>query len=45
MGWNGMGKLIKVQENMDTQQYCDILDNGLEESFEKLEMEEGERIF
>jgi hypothetical protein len=45
MGWNGVGKLIEVQGIMDAQQYCDILDDGLEESYEKLEMEEGERIF
>ena len=32
MGWNGIGKLIEVQGTMDAQQYCDILDNGLEES-------------
>ena len=45
MGWNGVGKLVEVQRTMDAQQYCDILDDGLEESFEKLEMDEGERIF
>ena len=30
---------------MDAQQYCDILDDGLVKSFEKLEMKEKERIF
>jgi hypothetical protein len=30
---------------MNAQQYCDILEDGLVESFEKLEMAEGERIF
>jgi hypothetical protein len=30
---------------MDSEQYCDILSGGVVESFEKLGMEEGERIF
>ena len=45
MGWNGVGKLIEVQGKMDAEQYCEILENGLVESFEKLGMEEEERIF
>ena len=45
MGWNGVGKLVEVQGNMDAQQYCDILDDGVEESFEKLEIGREERIF
>ena len=45
MGWNGVGKLVEVQGSMDAQQYCDILDEGVVESYEKLEMEEEERIF
>ena len=45
MGWNVVGKLIEVQGNMDAQQYCNILDNGLEESFDKLEISEEDRIF
>ena len=45
MGWNGVGKLIEVQGAMDAQQYCDILDDGVVESFEKLEVPEEERIF
>ena len=45
MGWNGVGKLTEVQGNMDAQQYCEILEDGVVESFEKLEMEEEERIF
>ena len=44
MGWNGVGKLIEVQGIMDAQQYCDILDDGLEESFVKLKMKEGKRM-
>jgi transposase len=45
MGWNGVGKLIEVQGTMDAQQYCDILDDGVVKSFEKLEVLEEERIF
>ena len=45
MGWNGVGKLTEVQGIMNAQQYCDILDDGLVESFEKLEVPEEERIF
>ena len=30
---------------MNAQQYCDILDDGLEESFDKLEIPEEDRIF
>jgi transposase len=45
MGWNGVGVLTEVQGIMDAEQYCEILDVGVVESFEKLEMVEGERIF
>ena len=45
MGWNGVGMLVEVQGKMNAEQYCKILDEGLVESFEKLEMEEGERYF
>jgi hypothetical protein len=45
MGWNGVGKLTEVQEIMDAKQYCEILGDGLLESFEELEVEEGEKIF
>jgi transposase len=45
MGWNGVGVLTEVQGIMDGEQYCEILDGGLVESFEKLEMTEGERMF
>ena len=44
MGWNGVGKLVEVQGSMDAQQYCNILDDGVVESFEKLEIPEEERI-
>ena len=45
MGWNGVGKLIEVQGKMNAGQYCQILEDGMEESFEKLEMEEDECYF
>ena len=45
MGWNGVGKLIEVQGKMDAEQYCEILEEGVEESFESLEMAEDERYF
>ena len=45
MGWNGVGKLVEVQGIMDAGQYCDILDEGVVESFEKLKIEEEKRIF
>jgi hypothetical protein len=45
MGWNGVGKLTEVYGIMDAKQYCEILEDGLVESFEELEVEEGERIF
>ena len=41
MGWNGMGMLIEVEGKMD----ADILSDGIMESFEKLEIEEGEQYF
>jgi hypothetical protein len=44
-GWNGVGKLIEVEGKMDAEQYCEILEEGLVESFETLEMEEGEHYF
>ena len=45
MGWNGVGKLVEVEGKMDAKQYCEILDEGVVESFEKLDIEEGERYF
>ena len=45
MGLYGVGKLVEVQGKMDAKQYCEILDDGLVESFEKLGMEEGEHYF
>ena len=45
MGWNGVGKLVEVQGRMDAEQYCEILDEGMEESFEQLEMAQNQRYF
>ena len=45
MGWNGVGKLMEVVGKMNAEQYCEILEHALDESFEELEMTEGERIF
>jgi len=45
MGWNGVGKLIEVQGKMDAEQYCEILEEGVEESFQKLKMAEDEQYF
>ena len=45
MGWNGVGTLVEVVGKMNAEQYCEILEQGLDESFEKLEMTERERIF
>ena len=45
MGWEGVGMVTEVQGIMHSVQYCDILDSGVVDSFEKLEMEEGKRIF
>ena len=44
MGWNWVGMLIEVEGRMDADKYCQILDEGVVESFEKLEME-GEQYF
>ena len=45
MGWNRVGKLVEVQGKMNAEQYCEILKDDIEESFEKLEMEEEEHYF
>ena len=42
MGWNGVEMLIEVEGKMDADKYCQILSNGMVESFEKLGIEEGE---
>ena len=40
-----MGMLIEIEGKMDADKYCQILSDGMVESFEKLEMEEGEQYF
>ena len=45
MGWKGVGKLIEVQGKMDGEQYCEILEEGVEESIETLEMAEDGHYF
>ena len=45
IGCNGVGKLTEVEGKMDAVQHCKILKDGVVESFEKLEVEEEERIF
>ena len=45
MGWNGVGTLVEVQRKMNAEQYCQILEEAVEESFENLDMLPGKRIF
>ena len=40
-----LGTLIEVQEKMDAVQYCEILEDGVEESIESLEMAEDRWYF
>ena len=42
MGWNGGGELVEVVGKMDVSQYVEILESGVVESFEALDMEEDE---
>ena len=44
-GWNGVRKLTEVEGMIDAVQYHEILEDGVVESFKKLEVEEEERIF
>ena len=43
--WYGVGKSIEVKGEMGAKQYCEILEDGLVESYETLEMKEGEHYF
>ena len=45
MGWKGVRKFTEVEGKMDAVQYCEILEDGVVESFEKLEVKEEVRIF
>ena len=40
-----MGMLIEMQGKMDAVQYCEILEEGVEESIESLEMAEDRWYF
>ena len=40
-----MGKLVEVQGKMNAKQYCEILEDGVDESFEALGMEKGKQYF
>ena len=40
MSWNWVGMLIEVQGKMDAVKYCKILEEGVEEIIESLEMAE-----
>ena len=40
-----MGELIEVEGKMYANQYCEILDERVVESFEKLDIEKGKSIF
>jgi hypothetical protein len=37
--------LLEIEERMDFNQYMDILEEGVEANFKKLEIEERKRIF
>ena len=45
MGLYGVGKLGEVVGKMDASQYVEILESGVVESFEALDMEEDEQYF
>ena len=45
MSWNGVGMLIEVQGKINAVQYCEILEEGVEESIESLEMAEDRWYF
>ena len=45
MGWNGVGVLTEVQGIMNADQYVEILDGGVVESMEKLDIDMETAIF
>ena len=45
IGWNGLEKLTEVEGKMNAVQYCEILEDGMVESFKKLEVVKEEKIF
>ena len=44
-GWNGIGILSEVEGKMDAKQYVNILQEGLVENIQKLEVPEDKVIF
>ena len=45
MGWNGVGMLIEVEGIMNAKQYVEILEGGLMDSVDKLEMDQENLYF
>ena len=45
MGWNGVEKLIEVEEKLYANEYCGILDERMVESFENLDIKKGQGYF
>ena len=45
IGWNQFVKLTEVQEKINAEQYYEILEDGLVESFEELEIPEHKWYF
>ena len=45
MGWNGAGVMTEVEGRMDAKQYVEILDGGLMESVENLEVDPEDFYF
>lgn len=45
MGWNGVGILTEVEGRMDKDQYVDILEHSVKDSFKKLEIPMDQAIF
>ena len=45
MSWNGVGMLVEVQGKIDAVKYCEILEEGVAESIESLELAKGRQYF
>lgn len=45
MGWNGVGRIVKIDGKMDAQLYCEILEDDLLGSMEELGLDRGGTIF
>lgn len=44
-GWNGVGRIVKIEGKMDADQYIRILDNNLKASIKELKMRREKPIF